>query len=187
MRRPLTAVFMIAAATMALAGGPGWAQQLPGLKPPPPPPIKAYQPLAVTPPAPLNDPSFVAFRNQLGQIVSHKDRAGLGKLVVAQNFFWIQDKDVADAHKSGIDNLVEAVGLDARTIPVGRYWPVLPTNPRRRSRLSKRACSARRPTRISIPTLSKNSSRQHKPIPASGAIPSKTASRCTPRRSPILR
>ncbi|HXX51671.1 MAG TPA: hypothetical protein VEI98_10365 [Xanthobacteraceae bacterium] len=120
MRRPLVAVFTIAAATMALAAAPGWAQQgqvpLPpgGFKPPPPAPAKPYRPLAVTPPAVLNDPSFVAFRNQLGQIVAHKDRAGLGKLVVAQNFFWIQDKDVADPYKSGFDNFAKAVGLDAQ-------------------------------------------------------------------------
>jgi len=125
MHRPLIAVFTIAAAAMAFAVAPGFVQQglaqqgqvpLPpgGFKPPPPAPIKPYRPLAVTPPAPLSDPSFVAFRNQLGQIAAHKDRAALGKLVVAQNFFWIQDKDVADQHKSGIDNLAKAVGLDGQ-------------------------------------------------------------------------
>jgi hypothetical protein len=123
MRRPFIAAVLIAAAMM-LAGHQGWAQQgqqpgqppLPpgGFKPPPPAPIKPYQPVAVTPPAPLNDPSFAAFRGQLGQIVEHKDRAALGKLVVAQNFFWIQDKNLADPHKSGLDNLAKAVGLDRR-------------------------------------------------------------------------
>ena len=123
MRRPLIAVFMIAAATMALAADPALAQQgqqpqlpLPpgGFKPPPPAPAKPYQLVAATPPAPLNDPSFVTFRNQLGQAVAHKDRAALGKLVAAQNFFWIQDQDIADPHKSGLDNLAKAVGLDAQ-------------------------------------------------------------------------
>ena len=32
-----------------------------------------------------------------------KDRAALAKLVVAQGFFWIQDKDVADPKKPGVD------------------------------------------------------------------------------------
>lgn len=123
MRRPLIAAFMIASATMALATDPGLAQQgqqpqlpLPpgGFKPLPLAPVKPYQPVAVTPPAPLNDPSFVAFRQELGQVVARKNRAAVGKLVVAQGFFWIQDKDVADPHKSGFDNLAKAVGLDAQ-------------------------------------------------------------------------
>jgi hypothetical protein len=124
MRRPLIAVFMFAAATLALAGHPSVAQQdqQPGqlplppgdFKPLPPAPVKPYQPVAVTPPAPINDPGFMAFRNQLAQAAAHKDRAALGTLIVAQNFFWIQDKDVADPHKSSLDNLVKAVGLDAQ-------------------------------------------------------------------------
>jgi hypothetical protein len=123
MRRSLVAAFMFAAAAVALAGHPSAAQQgqqpgqlpLPpgGFKPPPPAPVKPYQPVAVTPPAPMSDPSFAAFLNQLGQAAAHKDRAALGKLIVAQNFFWIQDNDVADPHKSGLDNLAKAVGLDA--------------------------------------------------------------------------
>ena len=48
-----------------------------GLKPPPPPPIKPYQSVAVTPPAPFNDPSFVAFRKQLADVAANKDRAAL--------------------------------------------------------------------------------------------------------------
>jgi hypothetical protein len=35
-------------------------------------------------------------------------------MVVAQNFFWIpQDKDIADPHKSGIDNLFKAINFGA--------------------------------------------------------------------------
>jgi len=124
MRRSLVAVFVFAAAAVAFAGHPSMAQQdqqpgqlpLPpgGFKQQPPAPVKPYQPVAVTPPAPMNDLDFTAFRNELGQAAAHKDRAALGKLIVAQNFFWIQDKDVADPHKSGLDNLVKAVGLDAQ-------------------------------------------------------------------------
>jgi hypothetical protein len=40
-------------------------------------PPKPYKPVAVTLPQPYNDPSFEAFRKQLGEIASHKDRAAL--------------------------------------------------------------------------------------------------------------
>ena len=33
---------------------------------------------------------------------------------MAQGFFWIQDKDLADKRKPGIDNLAKAIGLDAK-------------------------------------------------------------------------
>ena len=53
---------------------------------------------------------------------AHKDRAALAKLTVAQGFFWIQDKDLADKSKSGIDNLAKAIGLDAKD---GSGWDVV--------------------------------------------------------------
>jgi len=118
MRRGLLAALTIAALIVAFGANPGSTQQgqlpLPGFKPPPAPPIKPYQAVAVTAPAPLNDPSFVAFRNQLGEVAAHKDRGALAKMVVTQKFFWIpQDKDVADPHKSGIDNLFKAIDTGA--------------------------------------------------------------------------
>ena len=129
MRRPLIAALTLAAAiTVALAGHPGFAQQgqvpLPpgGFKPPPAAPIKPYQPVAVTPPVPFNDPGFVAFRKQVADAAVHKDRTTLAKLVLAQNFFWIQDKDLADKRKSGIDNLAKALDLDAKD---GSGWEIL--------------------------------------------------------------
>lgn len=125
MRRHSIAV-TVALATLVSFVAPSFAQQgqpqLPNLRPPPPAPIKPYQAVAVTPPAPLNDPSFVAFRKQLADAAAHKDRTALSKLVVTQKFFWIQDKDLADLKKSGIDNLAKAVGLDA---PDGPGWDVL--------------------------------------------------------------
>jgi hypothetical protein len=122
MRGRLIAVLAIGGvigSVMAFAAGPLSAQQgqlpLPpgGFKPPPPAPIKSYQAVPVTPPPALSDPSFVAFRKQLADITAHKDRAGLAKIVVAQNFFWMQDKNLADPRKSGIDNLAKAVDLGA--------------------------------------------------------------------------
>ena len=92
-------------------------------QPPAPPPAQAqppghaplhgpYKPVAITLPPALNDPSFDAFRKQLGQIAEKKDRAALARLVAA-HFFWIpEDKDIADKRKSAIDNLVKALGLD---------------------------------------------------------------------------
>jgi hypothetical protein len=121
-RLPIAAILTIAT-TLTLSAGLALAQQgLPPLKPPPPAPVKPYKPLAVTPPTPLNDPSFVAFRKQFADAATHKDRTALAKLVVAQKFFWIQDKDLADPKKSGIDNLAKAVALDAKDSP---GWDVL--------------------------------------------------------------
>ena len=126
MHRRLLAVFAFAVILAAFAQQPGSAQQgqlpLPGFRPPPPAPIKPYQTVAVTPPSALNDPSFTAFRNQLGEVAAHKDRDALAKMVVTQNFFWMQDKNLADPHKSGIDNLAKAIELDA---PDGSGWQIL--------------------------------------------------------------
>ncbi len=127
MRRAVTAT-AFTAIVLAFAMSPLFAQQifaqqgLPQLTPPPPAPIKPYQAVAATPPAPLNDPGFVALRKQLADTAAHKDRAALAKLVVAQNFFWVQDKDLADPHKPGIDNLAKAVNLDAQD---GSGWQIL--------------------------------------------------------------
>jgi hypothetical protein len=111
-----TLMLPAAALTIALTAAPVLAQQaqLPPLKPPPPPPIRPYQAVAVTAPTPFNDASFVAFRKQLADIAAHKDRAALANLVVTQNFFWVQDKDLADKGRSGIDNLAKATALDAK-------------------------------------------------------------------------
>jgi hypothetical protein len=96
--------------------------QLPALKPPPMAPVKPYPRVAVIPPATYSDAGFVAFRKQLGDVAEHKDRAALAKLVVAQGFFWMQDKDLADKSKSGIDNLAKAIDLDAKD---GSGWSTL--------------------------------------------------------------
>ena len=116
MRRVLLAGLTIAALMAACGANPSIAQQgqlpLPGFRPPPPPPIKPYQAVPVTPPPALNEPGFIAFRKQLGEVAAHKDRGALAKMVVTQNFFWIpQDKDLADPRKSGIDNLFKAINM----------------------------------------------------------------------------
>jgi hypothetical protein len=120
MRRLLVAAaFSLATLTvLAPAMAPLSAQQglnLPGggLKPPPPAPIRPYQTVAVTPPAPYNDPSFIAFRKQLADVIANKNRAALAAMIVPQNFFWIQDRDLADKRKAGIDNLAKAIDLGA--------------------------------------------------------------------------
>lgn len=78
-------------------------------------PPKPYQPVAVTLAAPAKDPSFDAFRQQLGDIAKRKDRAALAKLVVAQGFFWeTESGDKADKKKSGIDNLAAILDLNGQ-------------------------------------------------------------------------
>jgi hypothetical protein len=128
MRRPFAVPALTAAALTLVAFMPNfaWAQALPeppvGLKPlppPPPPAIKPYDPVAITLPPVLNDASFIAFRKSLGDIAQHKDRAGLAKLIVAKGFFWLQDKDLADPNKPGIDNLAKAIDLDSKN---GNGW-----------------------------------------------------------------
>ena len=124
MRHPFAALTLILATVTAVTLVPEFAraQGKSEQAPPKAAPVKPYKPLAVTPPGPYTDPGFAAFRKQLGDLAQHKDRAGLAKLVVAQGFFWIQDKDLADKHKPGIDNLAKAIDLDAKD---GSGWDVL--------------------------------------------------------------
>jgi hypothetical protein len=128
MRHPLLPT-ILAAVVASLLAVPAWAQgrseQLPGgFRPPPPAPVKPYAAVAVTLPKPLDDPGFVAFRKQLGEVAQHKDRAALGKLTVAQGFFWMMEpgKNEADKRKSAIDNLAKATDLDAKD---GGGWELL--------------------------------------------------------------
>ncbi len=129
-QRLIATTLILAAVTMMLVPELGCAQgqseQLPlppgGFKPPPMAPIKPYQPVAVKPPTAYGDPSFVAFRKQLADAAERKDSAALAKLVVAQGFFWMQDKDLADKRKSGVANLAKAIDLDAKD---GSGWELL--------------------------------------------------------------
>jgi hypothetical protein len=130
MRLPVIASTMSLALILSAALLPATsdvqAQQLPsppnGFRPPPPAPIKPYQPVAAPPPTAYSDASFQAFHKQLADVVGHKDRAALAKLVVAHGFFWVQDKDLADPAKPGIDNLAKAIDLDAKD---GSGWEIL--------------------------------------------------------------
>lgn len=131
MRRPLLApaVMFAAAMMMAPASNLGLAQELPqppvGFQPPPPAPpapVKPYNPVSVTLPGPFNDPSFAAFRSNLADVAKHKDRAALAKLIVTEGFFWVQNKDLADPNKPGIDNLAKAIDLDN---PNGAGWDII--------------------------------------------------------------
>jgi hypothetical protein len=129
-RRLIVHALICAVATgMALAPDLGLAQELPqppvGFQPPPPPPpapIKPYNPVTITPAGPFNDASFVAFRGNLADVAKRKDRDGLAKLIVSQGFFWVQNKDLADPSKPGIDNLAKAIGLDN---PNGGGWDII--------------------------------------------------------------
>ena len=73
--------------------------------------------MTITAPEMVKDPSFEAFRKQLGAIAEKKDRKALAGLV-AQNFFWMGEKgDKADKKKSGLDNLAKAIQLDGKEAP----------------------------------------------------------------------
>lgn len=115
---PLAIAFLLAAPL-----GAAQAQQKQAPKQAPAQSAKPYKPVAVKLPGPVADPSFEAFRKQLGEAAAKKDRAALTKLVVAKGFFWDGEKgEQADAKKSGIDNLSATVGLSGKQ-PVG--WDLL--------------------------------------------------------------
>ena len=114
------------------AGGQQQPQQQPQQRPQPqqaqPQPqqqdaSKPYKAVAVTAPKPMDDPSFEAFRKQLGTIAEKKDRAALAALV-SKSFFWMGEKgDKADKKKSGFDNLAKAIGLVGKDADDG--WDTL--------------------------------------------------------------
>jgi hypothetical protein len=96
------------------AGGQGSPPQRGPAAPPPQAAAKPYKPVSISAPAAVNDPSFEAFRKQLGAIAQKKDRKALAGLV-AQNFFWMGEKgDKADKKKPGLDNLAKAIQLDGK-------------------------------------------------------------------------
>ena len=94
-------------------GGPGQAS----IAPP-----KPYKPVPITLPKNAADPSFDAFRKQLGDVASRKDRAALAALVAPHFFLMGEQGDKADKKKSGFDNLAAAIDLDATD---GSGWDTL--------------------------------------------------------------
>ena len=73
--------------------------------------------MSISAPAAVTDPSFEAFRKQIGAAAEKKDRKALAGLV-AQNFFWMGEKgDKADKKKPGLDNLAKAIQLDGKEAP----------------------------------------------------------------------
>jgi len=113
------------AATSLLAQQPAPAPPPAAGQPPAAPalaPPKPYKPVTIKLPTAVADPSFVAFRKQIGDIAAKKDRAALAKLV-AQSFFFVNgEKDAADKKKPGIDNLAKAISLDAKD---GSGWDMV--------------------------------------------------------------
>jgi hypothetical protein len=108
---------LMAVAAIALAL-PAGAQAPPGAPAPPRP----YRVVLVTLPRPSGDPAFEAFRKQILDIASRRDRAALARMV-ANTFFWIGEKgDKANRKKPGIDNLAEVADLDAKD---GSGWGAL--------------------------------------------------------------
>jgi len=115
MRTLSSTAIAIAAAFLALAPPAAIGQAPPPQQQLAPP--KAYKPVPVKLPQPMNDAAFVSFRQQLGAIAEKLDRAALAGLV-AQNFFWIPEgSDIAEKGKPPIDNLAKAIGLDGQDPP----------------------------------------------------------------------
>jgi hypothetical protein len=107
MRCAARSTHIIVAATMSALlvaqPDPARAQESPG----------PYKGVAITLPEPLKDPSFEAFRAELGKIAQRKDRAALARLIVGKGFFWERESgNAADPKKSGSANFAAAIGLD---------------------------------------------------------------------------
>ena len=115
-----TRTIAISIAILLAAAAPALAQGQPPRGPGGPPPqaaAKPYKPVTISAPAAVSDPSFEAFRKQLGAAAEKKDRKALAGLMAA-NFFWMGEKgDKADKKKPGIDNLAKAIGLDGKDAP----------------------------------------------------------------------
>jgi len=101
-------------------GKPGAQQQQP--QQPAAAPPAPYQPVAISPPKPIADPSFDAFRNQIAEIAKRKDKKALAGFV-SPNFFWMGEKgDKADKKKPRVESLAKAIDLDAKD---GSGWEAL--------------------------------------------------------------
>ena len=123
MRHPRLSSTHLVAAALVIAGvfAPTvFAQAQPQAQAPaqaPAPALGPYKPVAITLPPSVNDPSFEAFRKQLGAVAEKKDRKALAGLV-APNFFWMGEKgDKADKKKPGVENLAKAIQLDGKEAP----------------------------------------------------------------------
>jgi hypothetical protein len=129
MRHPRLPLASFIAAALVVAGAlaptPVLAQTQPpahGQGHPPKPVIGPYKPVPIKLAPAMNDPSFAAFRKQLGEVAAKKDRAALARLM-AKSFFWIpEDKDLADKKKPAIENLTKALSLDDKD---GFGWEAL--------------------------------------------------------------
>jgi hypothetical protein len=90
---------------------------------------KPYKPVSISAPAAVTDPSFEAFRKQIGAAAEKKDRKALAGLV-AQNFFWMGEKgDKTDKKKPGVDNLAKAIQLDGKEAPGWEMLGAASTDP----------------------------------------------------------
>ncbi len=124
--RQLSIAVAVTLAALVSFVAPGLAQQsqpqLPNLRPPPPAPIKPYQPVAVTPPAPLSDPGFIAFRKQLADAAAHKDRAALEQARRGAKILLDPGQGSRRPEKARHRQSCQGVGLDDTDAP---GWDVL--------------------------------------------------------------
>jgi len=130
MRRALS--FAAIAALSTISAVPAVAQTAPRQAPPAatpaPPPATTpqiadvavpYKPVNVSPPSQFSDPGVDALRKQISEAAKKRDRAALGKLVVAKGFFWDRGggEDSSDKKKPGGDNLAVVLGLTNKDAP----------------------------------------------------------------------
>ena len=118
--------------------------------PQPQAPAKPYNPVAITAPKPIADPSFEAFRKQIGAIAERKDRDALAEMVSQEFLLDGREGRPAPTRRSPASKISRTrSGSTPRTARAGRRSPALPPiRPACRCRTA-RTRSARRPNRCS--------------------------------------
>ena len=87
------------------------------------PPIRPYAAVPVTPPEPLADAGFEAFRKELATAARSRVHTELARIVIAQGFFWQRDfRHGFDPQRPAVDNLAAAVRLEHGA---GEGWQML--------------------------------------------------------------
>jgi len=114
-RAAAVAVLLMAGAHATLAAGTQPAKA-----------ARPYKAVAVTIPASLNDPTFIAFRRELSDVAERKDKPALGALIVPQGYFWEREPGTPDdPSRPALDRLAAALGLDSTDTASAGGWAIL--------------------------------------------------------------
>lgn len=111
-------LFAVIPVAIALASGGRTAAAEEAAKP------QSYTAVPIELPQPVADATFHTFRKLIIDIAKRRDSKALAKHVAKSFFSMAGDKNVADPKRSGADNLINSLGLDA---PDSDGWDSLAT------------------------------------------------------------